>query len=124
MAVKITIDMFSGRPNPVVELDAKEAKDVLERLKPTTALSGDEAEKAATPILGYRGLIVEQSGTTAVSKDLPERFRVSSGRLTGRGLAHNPADSNFEDFFFGPRGLAKKARDMKNLQSVLKTEVA
>jgi hypothetical protein len=126
MPVRITIDIFSGRPNPVVELDAKEAKDVLERLKPTTPLSGDEAEKAATPILGYRGLVVEQTGTTAVNKDLPERFRVSSGRLTGKGLAHNPADASFEQFFFGTKGPGRKAKDKdtKNLQSLIKTEVA
>ncbi len=125
MTVRITIDIFSGRPNPVVELAGKEAKDVLERLKPTTPLSGDEAEKAGTPILGYRGLVVEQTGTSSDSKDLPARFRVSSGRLTGNGLAHNAADANFEEFFFGTKGPAKKAaKDTKNLQPLLKTEIA
>lgn len=124
MPVRITIDIFSGRPNPVVELAGKEAKDVLERLKPTTPLSGDEAEKAATPILGYRGLVVEQAGTTADSKDLPARFRVSSGRLTGKGLAHNAADADFEDFFFGSKGPVKKAKETKNLQSIIKAEVS
>jgi hypothetical protein len=124
MPVRITIDIFSGRPNPVVELDGKEAKDVLERLKPTTALAGDEAEKAATPILGYRGLVVEQAGTAGDSKDLPARFRVSSGRLTGKGLAHNASDTDFETFFFGSKGPGKKAKDTKNLQSLIKTEVA
>jgi hypothetical protein len=124
MPVRITIDIFSGRPNPVVDLDAKEAKDVLARLKPTTPLAGDEAEKAATPILGYRGLVVEQTGTSTDSKDLPERFRVSSGRLTGKGLAHNAADVDFEEFFFSTKGPAKKAKDAKNVQSIIKTEVA
>lgn len=124
MPVRITIDIFSGRPNPVVELDGKEAKDVLDRLKPTTPLVGDEAEKAATPILGYRGLVVEQTGTSADSKELPARFRVSSGRLTGPGIAHNAADANFEEFFFSAKGPAKKAKDAKNLQSLIKTEVA
>jgi hypothetical protein len=124
MPVRITIDIFSGRPNPVVELAGKEAKDVLERLKPTTPLSGDEAEKAATPILGYRGLVVEQAGTTADSKDLPARFRVSSGRLTGKGLAHNAADADFEEFFFGTKGPVKKAKETKNLQPIIKAEVS
>lgn len=124
MPVRITIDIFSGRPNPVVELAGKEAKDVLERLKPTTPLSGDEAEKAATPILGYRGLVVEQAGTTADSKDLPARFRVSSGRLVGKGLAHNAADADFEEFFFGSKGPVKKAKETKNLQPIIKAEVS
>lgn len=124
MPVRITIDIFSGRPNPVVELDGKEAKDILERLQPTSQLSGDEAEKAATPILGYRGLVVEQSGTASDSKNLPARFRVSSGRLTGPGLAHNAADDDFESFFFSAKGPAKKAKDAKNVQTVIKAEVA
>jgi hypothetical protein len=123
MPLRITIDIFSGRPNPVVELDGNAAKDVLERLKPTTPLAGDEAEKAATPILGYRGLVIEQSGTASDSKDLPARFRVSSGRLTGKGLAHNAADADFEEYFFGPKGPAKKAKDAKGLQTLIKTEV-
>jgi hypothetical protein len=123
MALKITIDIFSGRPNPVVELEGKNAKEVLERLQPTTALSGDEAEKTATPILGYRGLVVEQTGTAGDSKDLPTRFRVSSGRLVGQGLAHNAADADFESFFFGAKGPAKSAKDTKNLQSLIKTEL-
>ena len=33
MPVKITIDIFSGRPNPEVEISGKEAQDMLERLK-------------------------------------------------------------------------------------------
>jgi hypothetical protein len=125
MPLRITIDMFSGRPNPVVELDGKDAKDVLARLQPTAPLAGDEAEKASTPILGYRGLIVEQAGTASDSKDLPARFRVSAGgRLTGKGLAHNAADTDFETFFFSTKGPARKAKDTKNLQPVIKTEVA
>lgn len=124
MPIRITIDIFSGRPNPVVELDGKNAKDVLERLQPTTPLAGDEAEKAATPILGYRGLVIEQTGTSADSKDLPARFRVSSGRLTGKGLAHNATDTDFEQFFFSTKGPAKKAKDTKNLQPLIKAEVA
>jgi hypothetical protein len=125
MPVRITIDMFSGRPNPVVELDGKDAKDVLERLQPTAQLAGDEAERASTPILGYRGLVVEHSGTAAAdSKDLPERFRVTSSRLTGKGLAHTAADTDFESFFFGPKGPAKKAKEAKNVQNLIKTELA
>jgi len=34
MTLRITIDIFSGRPNPTVELDGKKARDFLQRAKP------------------------------------------------------------------------------------------
>jgi hypothetical protein len=122
MPVRITIDVFSGRPNPVVELSDKEAKDTLERLTPAEPLKHDEAERTATPILGYRGLIVEQTGAKA-GGDLPSRFRVSSGQLVGGGLSHRATDADFESFFFSSKGPFKKAKQVGNLRSVISTEV-
>jgi hypothetical protein len=122
MPVRITIDIFSGRPNPVVELAGKEAQDVLERLKPAETLAQDEAEKAATPILGYRGLIVEQTGATPSSKDLPDRFKVTHGVLLCRGLANRAADMDFEKFFFSARGYFKKAKNVQNLRGIIKEQ--
>lgn len=122
MAVKITIDIFSGRRNPEVELSGKEAQEVLDHLKPQTPLVGDEAERAATPILGYRGLIVEQTGTPTV-KELPARFRVTGGSLVGRGLAHRAADPEFEQFFFGTKGAFKKVKEATKLRPLIKEEL-
>jgi hypothetical protein len=122
MAVKITVDMFSGRPNPEVELSGKEAQDVLERLKPAASLAGDEAERAATPILGYRGLIVEQTGAAA-SKELPGRFRVTGGSLVGQGLAHRASDPGFEESFFSTKGAFKNVKEAAKLRGVIKEEL-
>jgi hypothetical protein len=123
MPVRITLDIFSGRPNPSVELEGKEAQEVLERLKPAEPLVADEAERAATPILGYRGLIVEQTGTTPSDKEMPTRFRVNTGTVVGGGLAHNASDADFEDFFFGTKGHFKKVEGARNLRSLVKDEV-
>lgn len=123
MPVRITIDMFSGRPNPVVELGSKEAQSLLERLKPTESLVADEAEKAATPILGYRGLIIEQTGATQTDKDLPTRFRVTSGRLLGGGLAHRAADADFESYFFSSKGPFKTMKEARKLRPIILKEV-
>jgi hypothetical protein len=128
MPVRITIDIFSGRPNPVVELEGKEAQDVLERLKPTESLVADEAEKAATPILGYRGLIIEQTGAAAGDKDLPQRFRTTGGKLVGGGLAHRAADADFEKFFFSTKGYLKKVQEEKvrealSVRNIIKDEL-
>jgi hypothetical protein len=124
MSVRITIDIFSGRPNPVVELSDKEAQGVLERLTPAESLKQDEAEKVGTPILGYRGLIVEQSGKQPAAKSaLPARFRVVSGQLVGSGLSHRASDPGFEDFFFSATGPFKKAKDARKLRSLITQEV-
>lgn len=122
MPVKITVDIFSGRPNPEVELSGKEAQEVLERVKPAEPLVADEAEKAATPILGYRGLIIEQTGTPA-AKDLPSRFRLTAGSVVGRGLAHRAADPGFEEFFFSTKGHIKKAKEATRLRTLVKEEI-
>jgi len=123
MAVRITIDMFSGRPNPVVELIGKEAQAALERLKPAESLSADEAEKAATPILGYRGLIVEQTGPKPTARDLPARFRVASGYFVEGGLAHRATDADFESFFFSAKGCLRKVKEARKLRSIIKREI-
>jgi len=123
MPVTVTIDIFSGRPNPVVELTDKAAQEMLERLTPAESLRQDEAEKAATPILGFRGLIVEQTGAKG-AKALPSRFRVANGQLVGGGLSHRASDSEFEKFFFSPKGPFKSAKGIPNLKNVITAEVA
>ena len=123
MPITVTIDIFSGRENPVVELAGKDAQAVLDRVKPGDSLVHDEAEKAATPILGYRGLIIEQTGPSATDKALPARFRVTSGAVLGDGLAHRATDSDFESFFFGPKGYFKKLKEAKKLRPIIEQEV-
>jgi hypothetical protein len=120
MPVKITIDIFSGRPNPSVELSGKEAQDVLERLRPSAPLSADSAEKAATPILGYRGLIIEQTGKESV-KDLPQRIRTNGGNVVGRGLAHRASDPDIEDFLF--KSSLKSVQGLTKLRPRIMQEV-
>ena len=39
MSLRITIDVFSGRPNPVVEISGRQAKEVLEPIEPGGARS-------------------------------------------------------------------------------------
>lgn len=80
MALQITIDIFSGRPNPVLEISGKQAREILERVRPAKRLS-----RAAMPApefrLGYRGLIIQQKG--AISRGLPPIFRVAAGAIYG-----------------------------------------
>ena len=96
MPLRITINIFSGRPNPVLELSGKEAKDALERLRPARPLSKSEAFIPLESRLGYRGLLVEQLG--APVRGLPRMFRIFDGRLLGPRLSHRAADEEFEEF--------------------------
>jgi hypothetical protein len=123
MAVRITIDIFSGRPNPVVDLTGKQAQAALERLKPAEGIAADQAEKATTPILGYRGLIVEQTGPKRTARDLPGRFRVASGYLVEGGLAHRATDADFETFFFSTKGYFSKVKEARKLRSIIRREI-
>lgn len=105
MALRITVDIFSGRPNPVIEVDGPDADEVLRRLKPGRKLKGREAAEPEL-VLGYRGLIIEQ--TDAAAGGLPERFRYIHGNLFGARLSHRAEDEHFEDFFSGSTGLLRR----------------
>ncbi|MFJ1654641.1 hypothetical protein ACIOC2_25385 [Streptomyces sp. NPDC088337] len=101
--LRITFDMFSGRPNPVVEVAGPEAGELLARLAPGDLI--DAAEQAdPRPHLGYRGLVVEQAGEQAPF--LPEVFRLVAGRLLGPGLRRWAADPEVEDYICSEQGPA------------------
>lgn len=97
MALRITIDVFSGRPNPVATLDDGDARELAERIKPADRLPRDEAKPPPESILGYRGIIVQQEGEDRID-GLPERVRIVDGKLYGDKVAHSPADPRVEDF--------------------------
>ena len=101
MTLRITLDIFSGRPNPIIQLDGRQARDFLERVTPTTQLKRGEMPEPVGR-LGYRGLIVEQ--TRAPIKSLPHMFRVAAGVLYGPDSAQNITDPGLEEFFVGLKG--------------------
>jgi hypothetical protein len=106
MRLRITIDVFSGRENPVIELIGKEAQDAFERLRPVRKLEMEEKKPLPTATLGYRGMVIEQLGEP--EKGLPGIFRLAHGDLIGRRLAHRAADKAFEDFIFSKTGPIQK----------------
>jgi hypothetical protein len=52
MEIQIIIDIFSGRENPVIELEGDEAKETLERLKPSRKLKKDDLGIPPSSTLG------------------------------------------------------------------------
>ena len=104
MEFRITIDIFSGRKNPVIEVKGKEASRLYERLTPARRLSAKELLPVPDSSLGYRGLIIEASGARA----LPKTFRLANGDLTGPRLSHRVSDEDIEEFIAHHSALTRK----------------
>lgn len=119
MQFRIMIDIFSGRENPVVELKGREASQFYERLRPARRLSRREMLPIPTSTLGYRGLVIEQTGARA----LPKRFRLAGGDLVGPGLFHRAADEECEQFFARNKALMRKLRLEEKFQAFLLKEL-
>jgi hypothetical protein len=121
MALRITIDVFSGRPNPVLVLEGKEAAEALARLRPARKLDKEELKPIPDWTLGYRGLIIEQEERLA--RELPQRFRLAHGDLVGPRLAHRATDEHFEDFVCGSTGLIRRLPLGSEFPKILRTEI-
>jgi hypothetical protein len=118
--LRITIDIFSGRPNPVIELRGREAANVLERLRPVRRLERGEPGLPDTPTLGYRGLLIEQLEKPAGG--LPRAFRYAHGDLFGPRLTHRAADPDFEEHVLSA-GLLRRMKVERQLPSLARKEI-
>ncbi len=121
MALRITIDLFSGRPNPSVVVTGMEEREIRERLG-TAATAGGRARttkpaRPSPPVLGYRGLVVEpladdeQPGARAGTRRRAVRaaapaaaLRVARGIVQRAGLAAAVRDPGIEDHVLSPAG--------------------
>lgn len=101
MEFRITIDVFSGRKNPVVVVKGRHAERIYERLRPAQRVSKMLPIPEST--LGYRGLIIEAKG----ARGLPRTFRLANGDLLGARLSHRASDENFERFLVRESGLLR-----------------
>jgi hypothetical protein len=119
MSLRITLDIFSGRPNPVIELSGQDARDALARLKPARKLKADEIQPIPDSYLGYRGLVIEQVGDLAGG--LPRRVRFANGDVFGKGLSHRAEDADLEEFLASSKAFGKKLP--AGILGVLESEV-
>jgi hypothetical protein len=112
MALRITIDIFSGRPNPVVTVTGPEERELLERLglsrKGSAAARRGKAPPLPQSTLGYRGLVIEAIGSPKQSRgaatELPSRYHVANGFVHGPRGATPTRDPLFEEFVCGSTG--------------------
>jgi hypothetical protein len=76
MKLKITLDLFSGRPNPELIVSDGEAKKILDSIAPAGKMKNLTAKSIQAPSgLGYRGIIVEQ--LDKASKEHPEKMQLT-----------------------------------------------
>jgi hypothetical protein len=85
--MQVTLDIFSGMPNPTWTLTPKQAKDLISRLAGKAMAAVDATDGA----LGFRGYILSTATddtATAADAGLPEVFRIPAGGMDGFVPAH------------------------------------
>jgi len=83
MALRITFDVFSGRPNPSVVVEGVEEQEVLARLAPARRRGG-RPRPVPESTLGYRGLIIERIEERKAKRKAGARIVRPFGRGPGR----------------------------------------
>jgi hypothetical protein len=102
MPVTITIDVFSGRPNPSIVAEGPEERELLQRLRPTREAKRKEIAPFDESALGYRGIIIHATGRRP--RGVPAELRVVSGIGLGPEGAFGIEDEGLEDFVCGSTG--------------------
>ncbi len=121
MALRLTIDLFSGRPNPSVVVDGPEAQELLARLAAPRGRAARAAPRVPESVLGYRGVTIEQIGRR--DRRLPRTAKLAAGHVYAEGLARAVADPTVEDLIAGPTGPLRLHPSAAVLHEVLGTEV-
>lgn len=115
MALRITVDVFSGRPNPTVVVSGLEERELRERLSPARTGAIDRAAAArlapgAPPLLGYRGLVVEAvddvpaRGAARSRATRSAALRVAHGAVIGATGPRPLRDPSVEAYLASPSG--------------------
>jgi hypothetical protein len=76
---QVTLDIFSGRPNPIWQIEGAEAEDLARRLRAAPPVPPAAATPAPPPDLGYRGFVLRLGPTGKPDKET----RVYHGRIIG-----------------------------------------
>ncbi len=116
MPVKLTLDIFSGRPNPEMILDDATAKRLFKQLSYGALRKVTEKTNPFPSVLGYRGLIIEQEGKK-VDPERPEKLSYTHDMVFADGKAAK-AEPGLESFLFDN---FKKLRGVKDLVDFRRT---
>jgi len=88
----ITLDVYSGRPNPAWRISDKDSARLLERIVGRAVTAAAEAEGGAA--LGPRGFIVSAGRDDELPEGTPESFRLGGqGQAQAAGAAFSASES-------------------------------
>lgn len=107
--LRVTVLLYSGRPNPTFVLEDKTSVDKVNELMSAAKPAAKEAEVSQHPILGYNGILIENiHGTVA---HFPPSVHIQKGNMKlhdgSKKFLKIDERSELEDF------LLKKAIDKK-----------
>jgi hypothetical protein len=122
MKLKITLDIFSGRPNPVLIVSAGEAKKVLDSISPKGRMKKVSARSIQPPgNLGYRGIIVEQ--LDKASRQHPGRMHLTHANMFGDENFSALDGEALESFVFNKLARFKDVPNKKEFRGYLEKEM-
>jgi len=120
MKIKVTIDIYSGRPNPVMVLEGRRAADIIEKIRMRSSFESNTDSTVPEPFnLGYRGIIIDQ--LTGATSDMPATFRITPDRAYSADSSAALDDTDFEKILFENlddfKGTGNKAKFRKLLEN-------
>jgi hypothetical protein len=122
MKLQITLDIFSGRPNPTIEVSGAEAKKILEQVDLKSAFRKSSDKTVPEPSnLGYRGVLIKQ--LDKASEQLPQQFRMAHDRAYAGALSATANDNAFEKIVFDRFGDFKGLPDKREFRKYVDTEI-
>lgn len=116
MPVKLTLSMFSGRPDPYMILDDTTARDLFKKLSIGALRKVTEKTPPFPSVLGYRGLTIEQEGKK-LNADMPQLLHYAHDMVYAEGKAAR-AEPGLESFLFDN---FRKLREVKDLPDLRRT---
>lgn len=122
MTVIVTLDMYSGRPNPSWELSESDAKELATILGKKRKLSNTSSPGSAG-LLGYRGLLISSADDPTISKTM----RVFDGVLEVASLDspnYVDHDSEIEEFLLSTSGAALHEEERHYITQEIQKNVA
>lgn len=124
MKLKVTIDVFSGRPNPTAILEGKEAKAMLDKMSVSSSFKKTSAKQLPEPFnLGYRGIIVEQ--LDKATKAVPATVRVTPERVySASAMSASAKDNEFESLVYDKLNKFKGVGNKAEFKKIMEASVA
>lgn len=123
MKVKLTVDVFSGRPNPTLTLEGTAAKKVMDDLQSAEAFKANSDSTTPEPgQLGYRGILIEPLDAAAAT-DMPALIRVTPDRLYAGDSSAATDDNRFEKHVFDQLANLRNVGNKKLFRAFLNEQV-